>query len=124
MRVREATNSLSFVPPPPITHSSLGTSSSKHNEDQPSASNVSFPINGTMILPDCRGHCLRPFSYAFPHPSSNELLAHLGSSCPAPGHLLNPVPFQSCPSPLKSFQPTFMEHLLSGPMLAAVNKTN
>lgn len=120
MTVREATNSVSFLPPPPITLSSLGTSPPQHNQDQVSPSNVSFPINGAMILPVCTVLGLSPMHFHTPYAMSC-LQAHLGSSFPAPGHLFSPLPLQSCPSPLKSFQPTFTEHLLSDPMLAAEN---
>lgn len=70
MTVREATNSVSFLPPPPITLSSLGTSPPKHNQDQVSPSNVSFPINGAMILPVCTVLGLSPMHFHTPYAMS------------------------------------------------------
>lgn len=50
-------------------------------------------INGFMILPVCRGHCLRPFSYAFTHHPMSCWVTWVSPSQP---HVTcsNPVPLQ------------------------------
>lgn len=87
-----------------------------------------FSLPRFPFLSAARGFCqatgvnvLGPLSYASAHASSNECciiwVPPLSPTC-----LLNPVPLQSCLSSPRSFQPTFTEHLLSWPMLAAENK--
>lgn len=127
MKAREATNSLFYPPLPFTTYSSLGVSGPASSRERSPFRGflfyqVSFSIRGTIVLADCRGQCLRNSLLCIYTPLIQLTARSLGFLLSSPTSLLNPVPLQPCPSPLKRFQPTFTEQLLSEPMLGAENK--